>query len=295
MIPTSLWRKRLSWLAQAFGEREVSLRAAALAYYAFFSIFPLLLLAAAVLGYLVRVHAPFAMELEAAVLEYATQTLATSGAGDAVAGVFSTLASSAAAVGLVGLLGLLWGISGSLSAVSSAISQVFDPEAPPLGWKAHLRAGGVILVIGGVFVVFTLGSQVLGIVSRLLPVVSILEAPIRAVINFLLPIPAFLLLYQLLPNRRPGWWAAAWGAGVGGLLFGAVQLGFGVYLRFVSFQTAFGPLASLAVLLLWLQFSSLAFLVGALFAAAMSHSQKGWASDNQMSPMPGSADRPGSA
>ncbi|MCL6527103.1 MAG: YihY/virulence factor BrkB family protein [Thermaceae bacterium] len=264
------WRKRLSWLAQAFGEREVSLRAAALAYYAFFSIFPLLLLTAAGLGYLVRLRAPFAVELEATVLEYATQTLATSGVGGTVGGLFSTLATSAPVIGLAGVLGLLWGISGSLSAVSLAMGQVFDPEAPLLDWKARLRAGGVILAIGGVFVLFTLGSQVLGVIARFVPVLATLEAPLRAVVNFLLPIPAFVLLYQLLPNRRPGWGAAVWGAVIGGVLFGGVQVGFGVYLRLVSFQTVFGPLASLAVLLIWLQFSSLAFLIGALFAAAMN-------------------------
>ncbi|RIH81851.1 YihY family inner membrane protein [Calidithermus terrae] len=133
----------------------------------------------------------------------------------------------------------------------------------------RLRAGLVVLGVGGGFVLLTLGGQGLAVVTRFLPFSEGLVELYRWVVNPLLAVLAFTLQYRLLPTRPPPWAAAFRGALVGGGLFALVQLGFNFYLRWVSFQNVFGPLASVAVLLVWLHFSALAFLLGALVAALL--------------------------
>ncbi|WP_027891199.1 YhjD/YihY/BrkB family envelope integrity protein [Calidithermus chliarophilus] len=258
------WLKRL---LAAFADREVPTRSVALGYYAFFSLFPLIFLAMAALGFLLRQQLPLAQELEATLTRSLSGLFV--GAGELVEGVLEAVRENAGTVGVVGLLSLLWGVSGTMGAVATAITRIFDPEAPFPSLRVRLRAGLVVLGVGGGFVLLTLGGQALAVVTRFLPFGEWLVELYRWVANPLLAVLAFALQYRLLPTRPPPWAAAFQGALVGGGLFALVQLGFSFYLRWVSFQNVFGPLASVAVLLVWLHFSALAFLLGALVAALL--------------------------
>lgn len=262
-------REWLKGTGEAFGKREVPMRSVALAYYAFFTLFPLAVLAVAVLGYLVNIGAPLAADLQARMIGGLTDTLV--GASDAVEGTLQNIGQSAGAIGLLGIAGLLWGLTGSLSAVSSAISRIFDPTAPLPSWKVRLRSAVVILGIGGIFALLSLGGVVLGLLAPFLSTDS--AGPVigayRLVVQAVGPILTFGLLYKFLPTVPPNWQHALMGATAGGLLFGLLQLGFTTYLRFVSFDGVFGPLSGVAVLFVWLNFSSQAFLLGALVAARL--------------------------
>lgn len=259
----------------AFGKREVPMRAVALAYYAFFTLFPLAVLAIAVVGYLVSIGAPLAQQLEDALIGSLAQTMA--GASQAVGNTLQNVARSSSAIGLLGLAGLLWGLTGSLSAVASAMSRIFDPEAPLPGWTTRLKSAGAILGIGGIFALLSLGGVVLGAVAPILPIPSAepLIGLYRIVVQVAGPILAFALLYRLLPTLPPTWKHALVGGTVGGLLFGILQFGFTYYLRFVSFEGVFGPLSGVAVLFVWLNFSAQAFLLGALVAARLRPADPG--------------------
>ena len=262
-------REWLKGTGEAFGKREVPMRSVALAYYAFFTLFPLAVLAVAVLGHLINIGAPLAENLQERMIGGLTRTLV--GASDAVEGTLENIGQSAGAIGLLGIAGLIWGLTGSLSAVSSAISRIFDPTAPLPSWRVRLRSAGVILGIGGIFALLSLGGVVLGLIAPFLPMDSAepLIAAYRLVVQVLGPILTFALLYRFLPTVPPTWRDALVGAAVGGLLFGLLQLGFTTYLRFVSFEGVFGPLSGVAVLFVWLNFSSQAFLLGGLVAARL--------------------------
>jgi membrane protein len=265
-------REFLGGMLCAFNEREVPMRAVALAYYGFFTLFPLLIFALSVLGYLTNIGAPFAENLRASLIEQLSTTVP--GGGGTITETFKNLGESATPLGIVGLIGLIWGLTGSLNAVGSALSRIFDPNAPFPSWKDRLRSFLVILGIGGVFVLLNLLATVLPII------VAALEIPLPAIviqltIQTLGPILAFTLLYRLLPTIPPSWRNALIGGTVGGVLFAVMQLLFGIYLRFVSFSGTFGSaLAGVAILFVWLNFSALTFLVGALVSARLRPEDK---------------------
>ncbi|HEX2863767.1 MAG TPA: YhjD/YihY/BrkB family envelope integrity protein, partial [Deinococcales bacterium] len=210
------WLGRLKRFSVAYSEREVPMRAAALAYYAFFTLFPLLLLAMTILGYLVNVNAGLAQTLRHSLVTSLQSVMPS--ASTSVNSAMTTLADNTTPLGIVGLVGLLWGVTGSVNAVGSAINRIFDPTAPVPGLWERVKAGLAILAIGGVAIVINLAGIIVPLVMTALGV-----APPAAVWRILLQFAgagtAFMLLYRILPTNPPSWRHAAQGGYIGGALF----------------------------------------------------------------------------
>lgn len=87
---------------------------------------------------------------------------------------------------------------------------------------------------------------------------------------FLLSVVGFTLLYTVMPNRRVRWVHAVTGGVVSALLFQVLKYGFALYVRtFPSYETIYGALSTLPVLLVWIYLVWCAVLVGAELAAAI--------------------------
>ena len=89
---------------------------------------------------------------------------------------------------------------------------------------------------------------------------------IAAVITFLGTFGLFYLIYRLLPERKLSKTALLIGAVASTILFSLGRIGIGFYLGHTDAVTAFGAAGSLAVVLIWVYYSALAFFVGALVA-----------------------------
>jgi fermentation-respiration switch protein FrsA (DUF1100 family) len=78
----------------------------------------------------------------------------------------------------------------------------------------------------------------------------------------------FAVIYRILPDRRltRGQWLAA--TAFTTLLFNIGRVAIGLYLGQSDLSLAFGPVASLAVVMAWVYYAALAFLAGAVLAAA---------------------------
>ena len=81
-------------------------------------------------------------------------------------------------------------------------------------------------------------------------------------------VPIFLLhlvIYRFVPGRGIATRAALLGAGVASVIWWISGLGFGWYLAsFASYGSLYGTYAFLIVFLLWIYYSSIALMVGAL-------------------------------
>lgn len=75
---------------------------------------------------------------------------------------------------------------------------------------------------------------------------------------------------HLLSDAHPPWHDVFIGAAVGALLFSAGKRLFGLYLARAGTADAFGAAGSLAVVLMWLYYSSSVFLFGAQISAALT-------------------------
>jgi membrane protein len=82
----------------------------------------------------------------------------------------------------------------------------------------------------------------------------------------------FALLYKVLPRARITWRDVWIGAAVTSLLFALGKFLIGLYIGRTSVASSYGAAGALAVLLLWVYYSSQVFLFGAEFTRAYAES-----------------------
>lgn len=158
--------------------------------------------------------------------------------------------NTAAALSLAFLL-----VSGSrvFAALSRAINIMWE-HVEDAGWlRRQLSRLLLLLVVGGLFaatLAIELAAAILHDRVQLPPGVgwALRSQVLPAALVFL----ALFATYVLLPHGAASWRAAAVGALVGTLLLRVAQAAFGFFLSTVAgFQSAYGPLAGIAILMTW--------------------------------------------
>lgn len=240
--------------------------AAALTYYAVLSIFPGLLVVAAVLGLVGRSADPVMDELTAtapaAVRDILTDTTDGLAASATTAGVMA----------IVGVLGALWAASGYVAAFMRTANVIYDvPEGRPIWKTLPIRVAvtvsvGVLLIASAVIVVFTgrlaaLVGDALGFGGTAVTVWSYAKWPVL----ILLVAAIFSILYWASPNAKVGSpLRQAPGGVVAVVLWLIASAGFGFYVaNFASYNKTYGTLGGVIVFFVWLWVSNLAILFGA--------------------------------
>ena len=84
----------------------------------------------------------------------------------------------------------------------------------------------------------------------------------------------FAAIFKLLPARPLGRRAALGAAALTAGLFTAGHIALGVYLSHSAVSLAFGPAGSLAIVLLWIYYASLSFLASAAVVAAVNEPER---------------------
>jgi membrane protein len=173
---------------------------------------------------------------------------------------------------VVGLAGAVWAASGAMSTVIKAVNTAYDRQETRPFWRVRLTA--IVLVVGAavvltgtlVLIVFggPLGTAIAdkaGLGGLFTVLWNVLRWPLMfgAVLLF------FALVYALAPNESPrNWKWVTPGSIVAGLLWLALSGLFALYATFSgSYSKTYGTLASGVILLLWLNYSALALLLGA--------------------------------
>lgn len=120
-----------------------------------------------------------------------------------------------------------------------------------------------------------LGVEFLG---RSLKSVGLVETAYAYLAAWLFVFAMFLLLFHYVPARRLPWRTAALAAAVTAVGWELLKAGFSVYLtRLANFESIYGNLATVIVVVLWLYYCSMAFLVGA--EVAFVYERRGAAPD----------------
>ena len=237
-------------------DEQLTFLAAAIAYYAFVSVVPLLLVGLAVSSALAG--EAIAAEVLNLVGKFLTPEAATLIEGALVSGTGRGGATA------VGLLVLLWSSLRVFRGLDIAFSRVYGSDTPVGLLEQILDA---LLVLGAVSL--ALGATVfLGTVVPLsdLPFAGVL-APLGLVV--LLSI-VFLPVYYVFPDSGVDIWEAVPGAVFAGGGWTLLSLGFSVYAtRAASFQL-YGILGAVLVVLTWFYFGGLLVLLGAALNAVLA-------------------------
>ncbi len=251
--------------SKEMSEDDVTHMAAGVAYYALFSIFPLLLGLISVLGFFLD-----STETQAKLVEFTSGFLP--GSEQLISDNIDGVLGLRGALGFFSLVGLLWSGSAMFGALNRAINRAWDIHTDR---PIYIGKPRQLLMAIGVGVLFALSVSSATVVrtaetlSRFdVPVLSFLvDTGGRVMLQVLslgLTIPIFLLVYKFMPNTRT-YWRYIWpGALVAAVLFEIAKNLFILYLeRWSSYQSVYGSIAPVIVLLLWAYVSSLIVLLGA--------------------------------
>ena len=228
--------------------------AATIAYYGFFSLFPLLLVLVTVLGYALAGNANLQHRIAGSafaqlpVIGTAIQQHALTGNPVALA---------------VGIVGALWTGIGVLLASEHAMSRIWavQRDREPGFVTSRVRALGLLAVLGGGLLVTTALSGATAAGGSLGLAVRIGAGLISLASNFVL----FWLAFRLLTPGSLAWSSLACGAAVAATGYEALQLLGSYYVNHVvrNASNAYGTFALVIGLLSWIYLLATVFLFAA--------------------------------
>jgi membrane protein len=252
---------------------EVTDRAAALAYYFVFALFPTLLFLASLLG---MFPLPGLMDR---LLGYVDTALPP----DAASITQRTLAEiqRGARGGLLsfGAFAALWASSSGMASMIAAINVAYDVSDARPWWKRRLVAvaltAGFAVFILAALVLLVFGAQIGEVVADHLGLGSVFTT-VWNVISILVVIACVLfgvaLLYYLAPDARQNWRWVTPGSVVALVLWLAMSVGLRVYVaHFANYSATYGSIGGVILLILWLYLTGIVLLVGAEINAEIEH------------------------
>jgi membrane protein len=247
--------------------------AAALSYYTVFSLPPLLVLVLLLLGSLLNPQ-----DIRGTV-EARIRDLMGPAGGDQIRTILAHAArpGSGIVATVLGAVALVLGATGVFSQLQAALNKAWkvapDPQKGGIKQFLFKRAFSLGMVLGLAFVLLV--SLVLSAalsafgnsLARLLP--EGLSATVLEAINFAVSFGVIALLFaaifKVLPDARIAW-ADVWvGAVFTAALFVGGKFLLGVYLGHSNPGEAFGAAGALAVMFVWIYYSSMIVLLGAEF------------------------------
>jgi len=240
-------------VVKKFGDDQAGSLAALVAYYAFFSLFPLLLVFVTVLGFVLH-----------------GDPSAQNSVANSVLGQFPVIADQIKGHHLeghtislvIGVLTTLLAGFGVTSAAQNAFNRVWAVpfKDRPNFFQSRLRSLLVVLSLGALFVVGTAAS---GLVSGGLggPLVKVAGIVLSLAINFVL----FMLAFKLLTRAQLNWRELVPGAIFAAVAWGVLQALGGVYIHHVVSKASntYGTFALVIGVLAWLHLGAQLTLYGA--------------------------------
>jgi membrane protein len=270
MSRISTARDLASQTFKSWNEDKAPRLGAALSYYTIFSLAPVLSLVISVAGLVFGKDAA-----EGRIVGELTGLLGADGA----AFVQTMLAKASNRTGglvsaAVSLVMLVVGATGVFIELQDALNTIWKVEPKPgLGLKNLIRerllSFGLILVFGFLLLVSLVMSAALaglgGLVSGWIPGWVVFGYLLNYGVALAVITTLFAMIYKILPDVKIAWKDVWVGALVTSLLFQIGKFLIGLYVGKASVGSAFGAAGSLAVLLVWIYYSSQIVLLGAGF------------------------------
>ncbi len=255
-----------------FGESNATQAAAGMAYYAFFSIFPLLLFLIVGTSYILEIQSAYDF-----ILENVYRVLPT--AQNLIDANLQQVLGSRGAVGLVGLVGFLWSSTSFFSILTRNINRA-NPKAAKRGFfEDRVVALGMIGLLALLLGLSFLSNTITGIVSNT-DLISVRGKAIQEtilwryfikLIPYVITLALLIVLYRYIPKEKVGWKGVLIAAPLAALLWQSVTRLFVWLLQegLVRYELVYGSLGTLASLLFWVYLISLITIFGAHLSAVI--------------------------
>ncbi len=256
-----------------FNDRCPSM-AAALSYYTFFSLPPLLILLLLLAGTLADPD-----DVQGAILQQIRNLVGPGGAEQVkvILGQAEQPGAGKPVATLLGLAALVFGATTAFGELQNALNRAWRVEPDPaLGILRNLLVKrvfsfGMLLVLAFLLLVSLALSALLVAFGDLLlaplpdGIGKTLLQALNAVVTFTVITLLFAAMFKVIPDAKVDWSDVWWGALGTALFFVLGKLLLGIYLGSTDPGQAYGAAGSLAIILVWVYYSSMIILFGAEF------------------------------
>ncbi len=267
-----------------FQRHRCTTAAAAIAFHVLFSLFPLVLIVAALVGSDIRdesIRAQIADGLMAALPLDET-------AEAQIDRLLDQATRNLAAIGLIGVVALVWSASGMLGSVRGAMELAWEGR---LGTRPFVRGKLVDAVFLTVVVAVILSSFLAGILVSVLPRISAdifagtpFEAYSDAIRSSVAPAVSvagtwgiLVMAYKFLPTPRPALRYAMLGALPAAFLFEGARILFALYVTDIAtYDIVYGSIGSIIAFLAFVYVGSIITLFGAELGASIRRVHATW-------------------
>ncbi len=257
--------------------------AASLAYYAFFSIFPMVLVFIVVGSFFVdrEVVQTQLLNLLQGVLP---------GVEDVIIANIERVLELRSAVTFVALLSLIWSATSVFNILAKNINRAFPKAEQPDFLKGRLLGFLMFIALGLLLVLSFSASTIFGLIPAInIPINdrALHETFLWQISAFLVPVGFNMLMfwsvYQWVPMTRVSHKAAFLGGLVAGVAWELVNNAFTWYLSsgLSRYRLVYGSVGTVVVLLFWIYLTSLIVLIGAHLTASFQRSIVGKSDDEE--------------
>ncbi|EIW88209.1 ribonuclease BN [Alishewanella agri BL06] len=268
------WLSILAAALRHWLDSQAFIYAAALAFFTVFSIAPILVVVVALVGLVIGERA-----VQGELFTQLEETLGSEAAGVVqTAVVNSQIDQSGFVPALVGIVATILGATTVFAQMQQSLNQIWGVAPRPKRnnlWallKSRLLSLTIILAIGFIMMVSLLLSvalrSVMAFAEEWLPVPGWTMVGMEWGLSLLVITLLFAAMFKILPDVLLAWRDVLLGAFITALLFTIGRSFISVYLAYTATASAYGAAGSLALLLLWVNYSSMILLFGAAFTRA---------------------------
>lgn len=245
--------------------------AAALAYYTIFSLAPLLIIIALVVGAFLdekTIEQDILGNVEMTVGRDAAQTLR-----NLLTAEDGTRTRSDVIGTIIWFSVMLWGASGIFAQLQKALNKIWEvrgkPGRSPLVFvKDRLLSFGVVIFAAAILLatmIINTGLSTLLVKNTALAQSVYIVRPLQVLVTLGMVTVLFATLFKVLPDVTIRWKDVWVGAAFTAVLFIVGQFVVGLYIANANVGTVFGAAGSLTVILVWIYYSAQILLFGAEF------------------------------
>ncbi|MDO9087775.1 MAG: YihY/virulence factor BrkB family protein [Anaerolineaceae bacterium] len=257
---------------QSFAKERAPEAAASVAYFTFFSLFPLILVIISFASFVLK-----SQFVQDQVYQFILDLIPIS--PDIIVNNIENVLTRRGAVGWIAIVGLVWSATTMFNIFALNVDRAWSDE------RSHnfleRRLIGIIIIIGlSILILVLWGMKALldvELVQNLLTYfqIPVFQTTLYEIIAYLAPrifrFMIFWVMYQWIPKAmvRPS--EAFWGATFAIILTELITLVMNWYLnsQFVRYELIYGSLGRIIALMLWIYFSSYVILFGAHISSAV--------------------------
>jgi membrane protein len=254
------------------GEERVAEAAAGMAFYGFFSLFPLLLLLVASGGSLLA-----SAEAQNQALQLLVQVFPFS--GEVIENNIEQVLQARGQVRALSMVALAWSGSAAFAILARNINSAWPIARQRPFFTRRLMALLILLVLMIAMLLMLMANTILRLLPAEVNGAAQVLMQMRYFSQFVVWVLLFvtlLTLYRWIPNTEVLWAEGAWGSLVATIGAEVTTWVFTWYLKsgFANYNLVYGSLGAIAALLFWIYLLSIIVLVGAHLSAAIAQGHR---------------------